>query len=227
MGHNHLHAKEFVIGAAVGSLLGSVAALLVAPKAGQKLRADICDAYCDFTDKTEDLAKRGRHLAKNFGCQTCSWANKAKSAVDGAKKMVKGWVSEEEEGEETTRDLLIGGLVGGVLGAAIGLLLAPKSGEQLRQDLVETYDDISEKTQDFADHVTKKGKTFAKTARSKTNKWINLAKDIIDDLTEETEEKAEDWLERVKGLVNNKCVNDVLGWAQLGYRVWEGIQSKR
>lgn len=226
MRQHHLHTKEFVVGAAVGSLLGSVAALLIAPKAGKKLREDICDAYTCLTDRTQDLANRGKSLAKSFGCQTCGWTNKAKSAVECAGKMVKGWTSEEEE-EETTRDLLIGGLIGGIVGAAVGLLLAPKSGEDLRHDLAETYDDLSEKTQDFAEDVAKRGKSFAKTANSKANKWLAFAQDIIDDLTEGAQEKGEEWIEQAKGLVKNKRVNEVMDWAQLGYRLWRGIQSRR
>ncbi len=221
----HLHTKEFVIGAAVGSLLGSVAALLIAPKAGKKLREEICDAYNCLTDKTQDLASRGKSLAKSFGCQTCDWTNKAKSAVDGAKKTVKSWTSEDEE--ETTSDLLIGGLVGGIVGAAVGLLLAPKSGEELRQDLADTYEDMSDRTQDFADDVTQKGKSFAKAASSKANKWLSLAQDIIDDLTDGAQEKGEDWIEQAKGLVKNKRANEMMDWAQLGYRLWRGIQSRR
>lgn len=226
MGNHRSHTKEFVVGAAVGSLLGSVAALLVAPKTGQKLRDDLCDAYCSIADTTQDLASKGKSFAKDVSCQTCDWADKAKSAVNGAKKTIKGWVSEEEE-DTTTRDLLIGGLIGGALGAAFGLLLAPKTGDKLRQDLMETYEDISERTQDFAEDVTKKGKSFAKSARSKTNKWIDLAQNIIEDLSEGAHEKGEDWIEQAKGLMNNKRMNDVLNWAQVGYRVWNGLQSKK
>lgn len=227
MTHHCLHTKEFIVGAAVGSLLGSVAALLVAPKTGKELCDDISDTCCTITDKTHDLANKGKCLAKDLGCQTHHWVNKAKCIVNGAAKTVKGWVSEEEE-EDTTRELLIGGLIGGVLGATVGLLLAPKAGTDLRQDIADTYEDISERTQNFADNMTKRGKSFAKTTRSKANKWLDFAKNIVDDLTEEGSQlKGADWLTQVKGLVNNKRVSDVLDWAQLGCRVWHGLQSKR
>lgn len=226
MAHRHMHTKEFMIGAAVGSLLGSVGALLAAPSTGKKLREDICDAYCNLTDKTQNLADRGKSLAKNMGCQTCDWANRAQSAVNGATKTVKGWISEEEE-EYTSRDLLIGGFAGAIVGAAVGLLLAPKPGEDLRQDISDTYEDISERTQEFADHVTKRGKAFAKTTTSNANKWFTLAQSVINNLTEETQERGEDWIDHVKGLVNNRRISEVLEWAQLGYRAWHGLQSKK
>jgi len=37
-----------------------------------------------------------------------------------------------------SKDLLIGGLIGGMIGAAAALLLAPKSGKELRSDLAST-----------------------------------------------------------------------------------------
>lgn len=224
---NHMHTKEFIVGAAVGSLLGSVAALLAAPTTGKKLRDGICDTYCSITDKTQDLANRGKSLAKSMGCQTCDWADKAKSAVNGATKTVKGWVSEEEEEEDTSRDLLIGGVVGGIVGAALGLLLAPKSGEDLREDIADTYEDISDRTREFADNVSKRGKSFAKTTSSKANKWLALAQDLVGDLTDGAQERGEDLIDHVKGLVNNERVNEILDWAQLGYRAWNGFQSKK
>lgn len=226
MRHYHMNAKEFLVGAAVGSLLGGVGALLMAPKSGKKLRQDICDAYCDISDKTQDLAHKGKSLAKDVSCHTCDWANKAKSAVAGVSQCVKGWVSEEEE-EECNKDLLIGGLAGGVLGAVVALLLAPKAGEDLRQDLMDTYEDVSDKTQEFANSLSKKGKAFAKTARSKTNKWLDLAHQVVDNLTENAQDTSEDFLEKAKALVKNDRINDILDWASLGLRFWEGVKSKR
>jgi gas vesicle protein len=226
MAHRNMHTKEFIVGAAVGSLLGSVAALLTSPTTGRKLREDICDAYCNLTDRTHDLADRGKSLAKSISCQTCDWASRAKSAVNGATKTVKGWVGEEEE-EESSRDLIIGGLVGGIVGAALGLMLAPKSGEALRHDIADTYDDISERTHEFADNMTRRGKAFAKTTSSKANKWFALAQNIVNDLSEGANEKGEDLIDHVKGLVNNKRVSEILDWAQLGYRAWHGLQSKK
>lgn len=218
MTHKQMHTREFIVGAVVGSLLGSVAALLAAPKAGKKLRQEICDTYCDLSERTQDFAKRGKSLAQSFGTQSNQWAGKAKQAVEGAKKSVKGWMGQEEEEEEdgSTRDLLIGGLAGGIVGAAIGLLLAPKAGDELRHDLVETYDDMSDKTQ-----------AFAKTTRSKANKWLNLARQVVDDLSEEAQDKGEDLVEKAKGLINHKRIHDVLDWVALGARAWQSVKKSK
>jgi gas vesicle protein len=229
MRHYHMNAKEFIVGATIGSLLGSVTALLIAPKSGRGLRKDICNAYCNVSDKTHDLANKGKSLAKNVGCQTCDWASKARSAVEGAKKSIKGWVSEEEEieEEETTRDLLIGGLAGGILGAVVGLLMAPKPGEELRQDIIDTYEDVSDRTHEFANGVTKKGKAFAKTASKKANKWLDIAHELVDDLTENAQDTGEDIFDKAKDLIQNNRLHDVMDWASLGVRLWKGVKSRR
>ncbi|WP_438349731.1 YtxH domain-containing protein [Paenibacillus sp. FA6] len=47
--------KSFLWGALVGSLLGSVTALLLAPKQGSELRKDIADTTRQVSSKTQEL----------------------------------------------------------------------------------------------------------------------------------------------------------------------------
>ena len=46
-------------------------------------------------------------------------------------------------------DFLIGALLGGVLGSAASILMAPKSGRELREDICDTCEEIAEKAQEF------------------------------------------------------------------------------
>lgn len=225
MSHKHLHTKEFAVGAAVGSLLGSVAALLTAPKSGRHLREDIADTYSDVSDKTRRLARKGKSYAKGMSCHTCDWTDKAKSFVNNAGKGIRSWVSSEDDDEENGggAELLIGGIAGGVLGAAIGLLLAPKSGAELREDIAEAYEDAADK----ADEFTKHGKKFVKKARSKGEKWLNFAKHFVDELQEGGAEEGEEWVEKAKELIHNDRINEIVDWASLGFRIWKGIKSNR
>lgn len=52
------------------------------------------------------------------------------------------------------KDFLIGVLVGGIIGASIAMLVAPKSGRELRQDLSEGYETLSKRTQELARQVS-------------------------------------------------------------------------
>lgn len=49
----------------------------------------------------------------------------------------------------TTSSFLMGVLVGGVAGAVVALLLAPKSGKELRRDIAETGEGLLDKAGDF------------------------------------------------------------------------------
>ena len=46
--------KSFLLGALIGGVVGTVTALLFAPKSGKELRRDIADTSADFYDKASD-----------------------------------------------------------------------------------------------------------------------------------------------------------------------------
>lgn len=72
-------------------------------------------------------------------------------------------------------------LIGLGVGAAVGLLLAPKSGRQLRKDLRRSYDDALETASDWTDEakdrfedVVEKSADFADEVRAKTKPLSDL-----------------------------------------------------
>jgi gas vesicle protein len=94
------------------------------------------------------------------------------------------------------KDFLMGAVVGGLLGAMAALLLAPKSGRELRQDITEQYGTISEKTQQIANTVSEKTQhiastvgektaNIAKTATTHTSEWVDKAKDVAGTVIDE------------------------------------------
>lgn len=226
----HIQSKEFLVGAVVGSLLGTVSALLVAPKSGKRLRQDLCNIYGDACECTHDFTckacKKGKCLIKNLGSQTSDLKDRAKDKVEDVREGLKDWFNPTEE---TTKDLAIGSLVGGVVGIVAGLLLAPKSGDELRQDIVDTYEDLTEKTQDAADQLTKRGKLAAKNVQSQVGDWFDFAKQIAEQLTSQLSNKGEEVAEKGKQKIQSTSnrINDVLEWAALGARVWQGLKKER
>lgn len=225
MSRENLHTKEFLVGAVVGSLLGGVAALLTTPLTGREVREDVCEAYEHLSDKTHEFADKGKSLVKDLGCCTDDWACKAKSALGCAKTVGKECSLDMEEW--TPKELLIGGLVGCAIGAAMGILLAPKSGNKFRKEISDACGGFGEKTQEFADQLAERGKSFAKSTRSNTSKWLSLIQHFVEELTEDVEEKGEKLMSHAKETVNNKRVGELIDWAELGYRVWQGVQSKK
>lgn len=72
-------------------------------------------------------------------------------------------------------------LIGLGVGAAVGLLLAPKTGRQLRKDLQRGYDDALGTVSDWTDEardrfkdVVEKGTDFADELRSKAEPLTDL-----------------------------------------------------
>jgi gas vesicle protein len=235
MSNYQMHPKEFLVGATIGSLLGSITALLIAPKAGNKLRDDICDTYCDLSDKTcgmtNQLSKKAKSFANNFKSQPApsDWASKAKNLVNcfaGSAKNSLGLCDEECE-ESNAKDIAIGVAIGALVGAAVGFLVAPKAGNELVKDIADTYSDVSDRTHEFAHDVSKKGSAFAKTASKQANRWVDIAKQAIDELSDNQHDIADNLVNQAKSLFNDSRINEVIDWASVGYRVWNGLKSKR
>jgi gas vesicle protein len=82
------------------------------------------------------------------------------------------------------KDLLVGAVVGSVLGAVAALLLAPKSGKELRGDIAEQVNNITEKTQQVTGEVTQKTQEIAKTVSSHTSELYSKAKDAAINVAE-------------------------------------------
>ncbi|UJF31660.1 YtxH domain-containing protein [Paenibacillus hexagrammi] len=71
---------------------------------------------------------------------------------------------------------MIGAVVGGVLGAATALLFAPKSGRELRSDIAEQAQAVTDKTAQIASSVGKKTQEIAKTVSTQTSGLYDKAK---------------------------------------------------
>ena len=221
MATRNVSSKGFLVGAAIGGVLGTVSALLMAPKAGRQLREDLHDLYCDVSDKSHDLAcnltETGKTLAKTFGYRVDEdWTDKARHVVGD----VAEWF--QSQGNHTTRDLVLGSLAGGVIGTIAGLLVAPKAGNQLREDIAEV-------SEDFADHVSKRGKSMAKNVRSQTHDWLDLAKDLINNIADTVEDVQENVVSKGKKVRRQaqSRVNDVVELASMGFRLWQNMKKGR
>lgn len=76
------------------------------------------------------------------------------------------------------KDFVLGALVGGIIGAAAALLLAPKSGRELRQDIGEGYQVVVEKTTEIAGDLSQKGQVLVDQAKEKGTELVGKAKDV-------------------------------------------------
>jgi gas vesicle protein len=111
------------------------------------------------------------------------------------------------------KDFLMGAVVGGLLGAMAALLLAPKSGRELRQDITEQYGTISEKTQQIANTVSEKTQQIASTVGEKT---VNIAKTATTHTTE--------WVDKAKDVAGT-VIDEVKTWSEKRKHSGENTES--
>ncbi|TLS39081.1 YtxH domain-containing protein [Pseudalkalibacillus caeni] len=78
-------------------------------------------------------------------------------------------MSENNQNNINTKDFLIGSLIGGIVGAATALLMAPKSGKELRSDINEQASVVKDKTMQFRETAMEKGTEFANRAKDKSS----------------------------------------------------------
>ena len=77
---------------------------------------------------------------------------------------------------ENNSDLWVGLLIGGLIGAAFGILFAPKSGKEMREDIFQT----GKGNELFS--MTKEGfdKTVKKSKGAKGNELFSITKEEFD-----------------------------------------------
>ncbi len=90
-------------------------------------------------------------------------------------------IGKYESSDSTTGTAVTFLLIGLGVGAALGLLLAPKSGRQLRKDLRRSYDGALETVSDWTDEAkdrfeeaVEKGADFADELRAKAEPLSDL-----------------------------------------------------
>lgn len=77
-----------------------------------------------------------------------------------------------------TKDFLIGSLIGGIVGATTALLLAPKSGKELRTDLNDQAVQLKGKSTEVASIAKEKSSNLAQTVSTQTSQAANKVKEF-------------------------------------------------
>ncbi|WP_010272782.1 YtxH domain-containing protein [Paenibacillus senegalensis] len=93
--------------------------------------------------------------------------------------------------------VMVGTIVGAAVGAVSALLLAPKSGTELRKDISNVCNSITAKTKEKAGDVTRKTVDVAKSIGNHASEFMDKTKEVsqfaaseIKDTAKETAESA-------------------------------------
>lgn len=82
------------------------------------------------------------------------------------------------EEEVNGKDFIIGVFIGGIIGAATALLLAPKSGSELRGNLSTQAGQLKEKTLDFSSTAKEKTSQISKQLQEQSGQLVDKVKSI-------------------------------------------------
>lgn len=121
--------------------------------------------------------------------------------------------------ESASKDFLLGALVGGIIGAATALLLAPKSGTELRGTISEQATTLKDKSADLSQTAKDKTSELSKKVSDQSNQLLSKVKKTqtppMDDGTASSEGEEEiDVLETVSNTVEEvKNTNTAVGKA--------------
>ncbi|QTD41388.1 YtxH domain-containing protein [Sporosarcina sp. Te-1] len=101
----------------------------------------------------------------------------------------------KEEESSSAGSFLLGALVGGVIGAAAALFLAPKSGQEMREDFSEQ-----------ASQLKNKSIELTSVAKDKATEFTAAAKDKTDGLTKTIQEQSGQLVDKVKSMANKTTI---------------------
>jgi gas vesicle protein len=97
-----------------------------------------------------------------------------------------------------TNDLLTGVLIGGLIGAALGILFAPKSGKETREDIARKTEELISKAKEEYEAALEKSKRLYETAVTKAQGLQSLAQEKVGDVAEKGKETFLDNKNRLK-----------------------------
>ena len=108
---DQINAKDFMIGTLIGGIVGSLAALLFAPKSGREFRDDINNQAYTIRDKTDQLRKtaisKGSEITSSVKDKTTEISRKVtEQSVDLVNKVRKIKTEEAETDDANPIDQL-------------------------------------------------------------------------------------------------------------------------
>lgn len=152
----------------VGGFFGAGTALLLAPKPGSKIRKDLKHMATTARDQVSEAVDKGKELFEE-----------SRSAVSnvveaGKKTYAEGIERLEKITKKEKRSVLLPILAGGVIGAGTALLLAPKSGKEVREDLKR----LAVSAREQASEAIDKGKVLYREGRTAVANTVEAGKKI-------------------------------------------------
>lgn len=85
-----------------------------------------------------------------------------------------------ENKNSSGKKFLLGAVVGGVVGAVTALLLAPKSGKEMRSDINEQASVLKERSLELKDTAVERGNEWIAVAKEQSQQVASKVKDMTE-----------------------------------------------
>ena len=166
----------------IGTLVGAGVALLFAPKSGRQIRKDIVKQAHQLTDQasklTDTAAKVTMEKAKSVHMPDIS-----KHMPDISKHMPDiSKMTNRHKRESGTGKMLIGILIGSVVGVGAALLFAPKSGQQMREQLRREADELGSRASNLARETADQVRNRTRDVVNEAEGEMKRQKEIMEDV---------------------------------------------
>ncbi len=129
-----------------------------------------------------------------------------------------------------TKDFIIGAVVGGIVGASAAMLVAPKSGKELRADINDKATTAKDKTVEFTNVAKEKGNEYSQIAKEKSGEWSEVAKEQwnrVADKTSRLTDKANSLSDEMTSDVKNMMEEEKEEGQKLANQVIKEIEETR
>src|SRR5699024_10423725 len=101
------------------------------------------------------------------------------------------------------RGFILGAFLGSVVGASIALILAPKSGRELRGDLNQGTKQVIGKAGDFKDTVQERSSEYTEKALEKGSEWKDKSVEFSKQAAESTSKLTKEVTEKTSNLTED------------------------
>jgi gas vesicle protein len=129
---------------------------------------------------------------------------------------------EKEETSPSTKLTYL--LIGGGIGAILALLFAPKSGQELREDIADATRKGLEKGKEVAGQIQERAGEYYEVSREKASEFYHSAQEKAGELAELAKDKAGEIGEKAKG-VATRTTNPLSAALEAGKEAY--LEEKR
>jgi len=153
----------------IGTLVGAVAALLLAPKSGRQIRKDISKQAHLLSDRAQKMRNTAKKTARKQISMLQKQVDRAQKEIDRVHLPDLSKVTLQKRSNPAGK-WIAGIAIGSALGTVATLLLTPKPGLQLRRQLRRETDDLAGRAANLAHEAANEARQRAKKMAAEISK---------------------------------------------------------